>query len=74
MARALKLDERYGAIISHVIKNSPAEEGGIQSQDVIIEVDGSKVIDSANLKNLISGGRPKDKTKIINNIKSIIQM
>ena len=64
MARALKLDERYGAIISHVIKNSPAEEGGIQSQDVIIEVDGSKVIDSANLKNLISGGRPKDKTTI----------
>jgi serine protease Do len=65
MARALKLDERYGAIISHVIKNSPAEEGGIQSQDVIIEVDGSKVIDSANLKNLISGGHPKDITKII---------
>ena len=65
MARALKLDERYGAIISHVIKNSPAEEGGIQSQDVIIEVDGSKVIDSANLKNLISGGRPKDKTTIM---------
>jgi len=64
MATALKLDERYGAIISHVIKNSPAEEGGIQSQDVIIEVDGSKVIDSANLKNLISGGRPKDKTTI----------
>ena len=65
MARALKLDERYGAIISHVIKNSPAEEGGIKSQDVIIEVDGSKVIDSANLKNLISGGHPEDKTKII---------
>ena len=64
MATALKLDERYGAIISHVIKNSPAEQGGIQSQDVIIEVDGSKVIDSANLKNLISGGRPKDKTTI----------
>jgi len=65
MARVLKLDERYGAIISHVIKNSPAEEGGIKSQDVIIEVDGSKVIDSANLKNLISGGHPEDKTKII---------
>ena len=64
MARALKLEERYGAIISHVIKNSPAEEGGAKSQDVIIEVDGIKVIDSANLKNLISGGHPKDKTDI----------
>ena len=51
---------RYWCVLSHLDR----EEGGIQSQDVIIEVDGSKVIDSANLKNLISGGRPKDKTKI----------
>ena len=64
MAKALKLEERNGAIISQVIKNSPAEKSGIRRQDVIIEVNGSKVIDSSNLKNLISEGHPNDKAKI----------
>jgi serine protease Do len=65
MAKALKLEDRNGAIISQVIKDSPAEEAGMKEQDVIIQVDGEKVNDSSNLKNLISSGRPNDKTKLI---------
>ena len=64
MAKALELDDRNGAIISQVIQNSPAEDAGVKEQDVIIEVDGEKVNDSSNLKNLISSGRPNDKTKL----------
>ena len=64
MAKALRLKERNGAIISQVIKNSPAEDAGVEEQDVIIAVDGAKVADSSNLKNLISSGRPEDKTKL----------
>ena len=64
MAKALRLKERNGAIISQVIKNSPAEDAGIEEQDVIIAVDGVKVGDTSNLKNLISSGRPDDKTKL----------
>ena len=64
MAKALRLKERDGAIISQVIKNSPAEDAGVEEQDVIIAVDGVKVADSSNLKNLISSGRPDDKTKL----------
>jgi len=62
MAKALKLKNRNGAIISQVMKDSPAEDAGVKEQDVIIEVDGEKVNDSSNLKNLISSGRPNDKT------------
>ena len=64
MAKALRLKERNGAIISQVIKNSPAEDAGVEEQDVIIAVGGVKVADSSNLKNLISSGRPDDKTKL----------
>ena len=64
MAKALRLKERNGAIISQVIKNSPAEDAGVEKQDVIIAVNGVKVDDSSNLKNLISSGRPHDKTKL----------
>jgi serine protease Do len=61
MAKALKLKDRNGAIISQVMKDSPAEDAGVKEQDVIIEVDGEKVNDSSNLKNLISSGRPGEK-------------
>ena len=64
MAKALKLEDRNGAIISQVMKDSPAEDAGVKEQDVIIEVNGKKVNDSSNLKNLISSGRPNDKTKL----------
>ena len=56
--------DRNGAIISQVMKDSPAEDAGVKEQDVIIEVDGEEVNDSSNLKNLISSGRPNDKTKL----------
>ncbi len=62
MANALKLKNRNGALISHVISNSPAENAGIKNQDIIISVNEEKINDSSQLKNLISNGRPKDKT------------
>ncbi len=64
LAKALNLDNLNGAIITQVIKDSPAEEAGVKSKDVIVSVDGKKVNDSSNLKNLISSGRPNDKTKL----------
>jgi serine protease Do len=64
LAKALNLDNLNGAIITQVIKDSPAEEAGVKAKDVIVSVDGEKVNDSSNLKNLISSGRPNDKTKL----------
>ena len=64
MAKALQLNGWNGAIISQVIKNSPAEDAGVEKQDVIIAVNGVKVDDSSNLKNFISSGRPHDKTQL----------
>ena len=60
MAKVLNLNNKDGVIISQVIMNSPAEFAGIENQDVIIEVDGKEINDSAQLKNLISSGRPNN--------------
>ena len=58
------MEDLNGAIITNVISGSPAEEAGVEEKDVIISVDGERVDDSSNLKNLISSGRPNDKTKL----------
>ena len=60
----MKLKNRDGAIISQVMQDSPAQAAGVEKQDVIISVDGEKINDSSSLKNLISSGRPKDRTRL----------
>ena len=64
MIKTLGLNDRNGALISQVIKDSPAEDAGIKDKDVVIAVDGEKIEDSSQLKNRISTGRPNDKTKL----------
>ena len=53
LAEALNLDIASGAIISRVQAGSPAEDAGLQAGDVIVAVDGMKVDDSRDLRNII---------------------
>ena len=62
--KTLKLKNRNGALVSQVIQNSPAKDAGLENKDVITAVNGAKVEDSSHLKNLISDGRPDDKTRL----------
>ena len=64
MAKALKLKNGNGALISQIISNSPAENSGIKNKDVVVSVNGEKINDSSHLKNLISNGRPNDRTML----------
>jgi len=54
-------DNKQGALILMIEKNSPAEKGGLQISDLIIEVDGVKIKNSNELKNTIAAIAP-DKT------------
>ena len=65
MAKALDLDIRDGAIIAQVLKNSPAETGGIKEQDIILKVDGNEVDNASQLKNLVSNHRPDEETELL---------
>ena len=57
-------DNKQGALVLMVEKNSPAEKGGLQVSDLIIDVDGTKIKNSNDLKNTIASIAP-DKTVTI---------
>jgi len=54
IAKSLNIETRQGAIISEVVKDSPAEEAGLKVGDIIKEFDGKKIKDSAHLRTLVS--------------------
>lgn len=54
IARSLNIDSRQGAIISEVVKDSPAAKAGLKVGDIIKEFDDKKIKDSAHLRTLVS--------------------
>lgn len=54
-------ENKQGALILMIEKDSPAEKGGLHVSDLIIEVDGIKIKNSNELKNTIASISP-DKT------------
>jgi len=54
-------ENKQGSVILMIEKNSPAEKGGLQVSDLILEVDGIKVKNSNELKNTVASIAP-DKT------------
>lgn len=66
IAKSLNVDSRQGAIISEVVKDSPAEEAGLKVGDIIKEFDGKPIKDSAHLRTLVSNSEVgKTKTVLI---------
>ena len=68
-ADALDINTRNGALIADVVKDSPAEDAGMQEGDVIIEFNGMSILNTANLKNVVSLSAPEstNRVKVIRN-------
>ncbi len=64
IAKALNVDTRQGAIISQILKDSPADNSELQEQDIIIEIDNKKIDGPSKLKNVIAASRPNQIKKI----------
>ncbi|MDD0838456.1 Do family serine endopeptidase [Curvibacter sp. HBC61] len=60
LADSFKLDRPEGALVSRVEKNGPAERAGLQSGDVIRQVNGQKVVSSGDLPAVIALASPGD--------------
>jgi len=64
LAKAMGLETTEGALIAGVTKGSTAEKAGIQAGDVVVDFDGKKVRNSAQLRNMVGLKRVGDKVRI----------
>ena len=65
VAKALKLSNRDGALVSDIVEKSPAEKAGLEQGDVIVEFNDVLIHDSAHLKNIVSSTPPGSLSKVI---------
>ncbi|NTW48848.1 MAG: DegQ family serine endoprotease [Chlorobiales bacterium] len=64
IAKGMKLKSREGAIVGSVLEDSPSQKAGIQTGDVIIAVDGKKITNTVELRNMIAGIAPGTKVSL----------
>ncbi len=64
LAEVFELDEDYGVVINEIIEDSPAEEAGLEEDDIIIAIDGRKIFDSDDLVDLLEDAEEGDKIKL----------
>jgi serine protease Do len=56
LAVALGLAEPMGAIVNGITKGGPADKAGLQRGDVIVSLDGKKILDPAELPRMVAFG------------------
>ena len=64
MAKAYGVDGENGAMINDVFKGDPADKAGIKRGDVVIELNGEKVKDSASFVNKVRTLAPNSTAKL----------
>ncbi len=60
LVETFDLPVKYGVVVNEVVEDSPAEEAGLEEEDVIIGFDGSKVTEADELVEMIDEHRPGD--------------
>ncbi|MCE5182710.1 MAG: trypsin-like peptidase domain-containing protein [Betaproteobacteria bacterium] len=58
LAETFKLHKTGGVLIAGVLRNGPADRGGIKPGDLLLEINGKAVADSTDMLNQISGLTP----------------
>ncbi|MBI5207597.1 MAG: DegQ family serine endoprotease [Candidatus Firestonebacteria bacterium] len=54
LAKSFNLSNKEGSLISNVLKDSPAYKAGLKNGDIIITYDNKKIIDTAQLRNIVA--------------------
>lgn len=64
LAASFGLQRQSGAIIAGVVRNGPADKGGVKPGDILLTVDGKPVADTNSMLNLIAQLTPGEKAKM----------
>ena len=73
MKNALNLNSKNGALVSEVIKDSPADIAGLQAKDIITGMNSIEVSDVNELRNKVSNAKP-DEVIVFNIIRNKSQL
>jgi serine protease Do len=65
LAQAFGLANKHGAVVAHVGDGSPAGKGGMKAGDVIVEVDGKKLLSARQLPAVVAALEPGSKAKFV---------
>lgn len=65
MAEAMNLPGKEGVLVSDVVKDGPSGEAGLQRGDVILELNGLKLKDGAELRNKVAASSPGTNVKLL---------
>ncbi len=65
LAQSMGLDRAEGALIARVFEGSPAEQGGIRADDIILEFDGKPVRRYSDLPPLVGQVRPESTVEVL---------
>ena len=61
---AILNDIPEGAYVASVVSGSPAEKGGVQTDDIITKINGEKLTSSNDLAHIVSGKKVGDKITV----------
>ena len=64
LAEAFDLEVKYGVIVNELVKDSPAEESGLEIDDIVVAVDGEEITDYDDLVDLLDEREVGDQVTI----------
>ena len=64
LAQAMHVANTTGAVVTQVVPDSPADKAGIQSGDIVTELDGQTVRNASDLRNRIGSMQPGQKVTL----------
>ncbi len=65
LAESFKMKEARGALIAGILRGGPADKAGMRPGDILLEINGRKVLDTSSMLNLISGLKPGSAAKMV---------
>jgi S1-C subfamily serine protease len=65
LARELGLDVTEGAYVVRVTSGTPADDAGIREGDVLVEISGTEITDSADVQTAVRTHRPGDTVTVV---------